>query len=513
MNTLTATTLTAAALSSFLLPTSSFSKPNLLVIITDEHNFRTLGCYRETLPRDQALMWGTTVLETPNLDRIAKAGALCERFYATSPVCTPSRGALVTGLYPQNAGVPRNDLPLKNTCVTFAQVLKDNGYATGYAGKWHLDGAARPGWTPKRKFGFDDNLYMYNRGHWKKLEDTPDGPAVAARNAKGAPTYSVAGADEHSFTTDFLTTKAIDFINKNKDRPFCYMLSIPDPHDPDAVRAPYNTQYKNVAWKLPRTYNATPNGETAAWYAPEKNAGPSQSQYYGMIKCIDDNIGRLLATLEKNNLLDNTIIVFTSDHGDMRAEHHRENKNIPLEASNRVAFLIDYPGKIKPGTRITDTIGNIDFKPTILALMGVKDTSHNEGRDMSAPFLGQKHEGKDIIFTRCEFATGWTAAFSGNYKLIIDNATIWLTDLSKDPDELHNYAYDPAYAPILKNLSAELLTYLETSHDPHLTDTPLGVKFLRDAVAGTLKRLTPAELAAAQKQYPPKHAATAGNDD
>jgi uncharacterized sulfatase len=478
-------------------------KPNVIVIQTDEHNFRTLGCYRETLPPEQAFMWGKTVVETPHLDRIAKMGAIAERFYATSPVCSPSRASLITGLYPQNAGVPVNDMPMSDSVVTFAQVLKDHGYATGYIGKWHLEDGSIPGWAPKRKFGFDDNRYMWNRGHWKNLKDTPAGPAVGVMTKDGRPQTKLGNANEKSFTTDFITTKTIDFINKNKNRPFCIMLSIPDPHGPDTVRPPYDTMYKHVQWELPRTYNI-PRDADPYWTHPQDNASTKHDQYYGMIKCIDDNMGRLLAALEKNGILENTIIVFTSDHGDMRGEHRKENKGNPFEASARIPFLMTYPGKIKPGLRLRDTMGCIDFKPTLLSLMGIKDTSHNEGRDMSKVFLGQKHDGKDIIFVRCANWGQWTAAFAGQYKLIIDNKSIWLTDLDKDPDEIKNHAYDPAYAPIVKDLAAELLTYMKTHNDYHYEDTPFGVTLLEAAAAGKLKQLTPAEFETAQTQYPAK---------
>lgn len=478
-------------------------KPNVLIIMTDEQNFRTLGCYREILPPEQAFMWGKTVVETPNIDRIAKAGALCDRFYVTSPSCAPSRAAFMTGLYPQNAGVIVNNRPMDGSCITFAQVLKDNGYATGYIGKWHLE-SGMLGWTPKRKFGFDDNTYMWNRGHWKKLTDTPDGPSVLARTRDGKESTNLDRADEKSFTTDFITNKTINFINKNKDKPFCVMLSIPDPHGPDSVRAPYNTMYKDVKWEVARTYNAM-SEDNPGWAEPMEKASTKQDQYYGMIKCIDDNVGRLLDTLEKNGVLENTMIIFTSDHGDMRGEHHKEDKGIPLDGCARVAFLVSYPGKIKPGSRVRDCVmGSVDFKPTLLSLIGVKDTSVTEGRDLSNVFLGQKHAGKDIVFTRCENWGQWTSAVSSNYKLIIDNSTLWLTDLNKDPDELKNFAYDPAYAPIVKEMASDLLNYMKTYKDPHLEAVPLGVKFLKEASQGIIKKMPPAELKAAKKQYPMK---------
>ncbi|MHC4180936.1 MAG: sulfatase-like hydrolase/transferase, partial [Planctomycetota bacterium] len=112
----------------------------MLIIQTDEHNFRTLGCYRATLPPEQALMWGKSVVTTPNIDWLASHGAVCTSFYATTPVCSPSRAAFVTGRYPQNTPVTTNNIPLRDDAVTFAEILRRQGYATGYAGKWHLDG-------------------------------------------------------------------------------------------------------------------------------------------------------------------------------------------------------------------------------------------------------------------------------------------------------------------------------------------------------------------------------------
>ena len=159
-------------------------KPNLLVIMTDEHNFRTLGCYRETLSPQQAFMWGKAVVETPNIDSLAKNGAICTSFYATTPVCSPSRASFISGLYPQATPVVTNNIPLNDDVISFAELMKRQGYKTGFCGKWHLDGEGKPQWAPKRKFGFDDNRFMFNRGHWKKLEITPKGPRVAARETE-----------------------------------------------------------------------------------------------------------------------------------------------------------------------------------------------------------------------------------------------------------------------------------------------------------------------------------------
>jgi arylsulfatase A-like enzyme len=116
--------------------------------MTDEHNFRTLGCYREMMQKRQAYMWGPAVVETPNIDWLADQGALCTSFYATTPVCSPSRGSLISGLYPQATPVVTNNIPLNDGVVTFAHLLGKSGYKTGYAGKWHLDGGGKPQWAP-----------------------------------------------------------------------------------------------------------------------------------------------------------------------------------------------------------------------------------------------------------------------------------------------------------------------------------------------------------------------------
>ena len=120
--------------------------PNLVVIYTDEHNFRTLGCYRDQLSDAESFIWGEGVkVDTPHIDSLAKEGTLLTSFYAATPVCAPSRASLLSGLYPYATGVPQNNMPMNDDVLTFAQVLKGKGYATSYVGKWHLDGNAKPG--------------------------------------------------------------------------------------------------------------------------------------------------------------------------------------------------------------------------------------------------------------------------------------------------------------------------------------------------------------------------------
>lgn len=341
--------ITAAFLLLMFAPyTAAENRRNVLIIQTDEHNFRTLGCYRRTLPPEQAFIWGRdAVVATPAIDSIASEGLICTSFYATSPVCTPSRAAFFSGRYPHHTGSYQNNQPLDNDIVTFAEVLNRAGYATGYAGKWHLDGNQKPGWSPRRKFGFDDNRFMFNRGHWKKFELTDRGPRVAATNQAGEPSYSLDGADSQSFSTDWLTDRAIDFIRQHAAEPFCYHLSLPDPHGPNAVRPPYDTMFSDLVIRPPVSFDyrrENPKWANATGRNSVGQFNPSlMATYFGMVKCIDDNVARLLLTLDDLKLTDSTVVVFTSDHGDLCFEHGRLNKGNPYEASAKIPMVIRAP--------------------------------------------------------------------------------------------------------------------------------------------------------------------------
>lgn len=458
---------------------------NLLIIQTDEHNFRTLGCYRRLLPREQALMWGDAVVETPNIDWIAEHGAVCTSFYATTPVCSPSRAAFMSGRYPHNTAVHTNNIPMNDDVITFSEVLRRQGYATGYAGKWHLDGTGKPQWAPQRKFGFEDNRYMFNRGHWKQLEDTPEGPQVKARRGD-QPTYDVRGADAQSFTTDFLCDRTIEFITTHRDQAFCYMVSLPDPHGPDTVRPPYDTMFNDQEYVPPRTFNKPDEG-LPSW-GTKQGGFDDMAPYYGMIKCIDDNVGKILTCLRENGLIDNTIIVFTADHGDLRGEHHRQNKGVPYDGSARIPFVIYCPGTIPRGTAVREAMSCVDFKPTVLGLMSFGSAGPDEGRDCSSFLTGGIAPAgwTDVVFMRgTGLEPGWVAAVTRRYKLVYSTRDDpWLFDLEKDPDELTNFFTHSDYRDTVRTLSEQLRAYGHSRGDPRLANARIRAD-LKWAIEGT----------------------------
>jgi arylsulfatase A-like enzyme len=455
--------------------------PNLLVIQTDEHNFRTLGCYRDRLPVDQAEIWGPgVVVETPNIDWIARNGALAERFYATSPVCTPSRASFMTGRYPQNTGAISNNLPMKDEMVTFAEVFRRAGYATGYAGKWHLDGPGRPQFAPARKFGWDDNRYLFNRGHWKKLVENESGAHVGAVDGKGNPTYELAGADEKSFTTDFLVDRAVAFIRSHRDKPFCYMVSLPDPHGPNTVRPPYDTMFNQLAFQQPQSATRASSGLPRYADIGSESFKPAEmARYFGMVKCIDDGVGRILEALRVAGVLENTCIVFTSDHGDLCGEHGRQDKGHPMEGSARIPFVIYAPGLVRPGTIMSDALGTVDFMPTILGLFGVPGSDGCEGRDASPAFRAGREEAKPAgaTFVRIgthESANAWMGVFTFRHKLVVaPYADPCLIDLETDPDEKTNLWSSPRHRELVRSLAGELERYAQVHNDPIAQSVPV----------------------------------------
>ena len=253
------------------------------------------------------------------------------------------------------------------------------------------------------------------------------------------------------------------------------MLSIPDPHGPDHVRAPYNTMFTDFKFENPRTMH-TPNAKNPGWVNKKgkKNIAReikqnNMAQYFGMVKCIDDNVGRLLAFLKENNLEDNTVVIFTSDHGDLLGEHGKLNKGVPYETSARVAFMLRYPDKVKAGKQIEKAYTMADFTPTILGLMGVDLSSYNfHGINASDDFKSKK---KNIVNDRIVYITNansrWVAAVNNQYKLVLSPLDKpWLFDLKEDPDELVNYYNDAAYVSVVNKMQKELYRQMKKYKEP-----------------------------------------------
>jgi arylsulfatase A-like enzyme len=441
--------------------------PNLLILHTDQQSCWTLGVY------------GGTLVETPHIDRIGREGAVFTNFFTNSAVCTPSRGCLMTGRYPHAHGAYRNNIPLNRDEITFAHILKEQGYATGYAGKWHLDGKRRPGWVhEERGMGFDDNFYMFNRGHWKKIEDFP----MADTQPMVYP-YHVIG-DEETYTTDWLANKTIEFIRRHRHEPFCYMVSFPDPHGPVWVRPPYDTMFSPEDMPLPATFNEE---NVPAWakraqrQSPFGPGKPNREQrlrqflalYCGEVKLLDDAVGRILACLEEEDLLDETIVVFTTDHGEYAGEHGLAGKNQLYETAYRIPLLIRWPRAIAPGTVISHIVSTVDVQPTLLGLMGFPPCGREQGRDASPLLRGERMDWEEVAFLH-HSTLHRAGIFTPEYELaLVKDSEHILFDRQHDPHQTRNLFYDARY----RNVVAELV---ERILEHHIAVASPAVEWLRE---------------------------------
>ncbi len=447
-------------------------RPDILIIYTDQQSTWSVS------------LLGAQDINTPNIDRIGREGAVLENFYTPCAVCTPSRGCFLTGQYPSQHGAYRNNVPLSENAETFAQVLKKEGYQTGYAGKWHLAGPGKPQWmTEGESKGFEDCRYMYNRGHWKRIDEPEqeDRPVVSpyfdGYGAEGKELSWI--GDEKTYTTDWLCDKTMDFIReRDRNRPFLYMVGIPDPHTPFCVRKPYDSMFDPASLHLPDMYDRfypewLPEGMRCPDAAPGGN-GPEEgrrrlAQYLGEVKCIDDNVGRILKCLEKEGILDNTIVVFTSDHGEYMGEHGLWGKNCLYPSCYRVPFLIRWPERIRGGLRVSELVSAVDFKDTLLRLIGLEGSWTSNGRDASGLLSGRS----DRNWENRIFINGMLFEEAGvmkerYYTVFRKDGLHMMFDMEKDPGQTRNLFHKEQYRDIAEMAKRELLEHCREVGSPVL---------------------------------------------
>jgi len=422
--------------------------PNLLIIHTDQLSCWALSIYAKQMTRTPN--YGKVLVKTPHIDSLADDGAIFHNFFTNSAVCTPSRGCFVSGRYPHAHGAYKNNIEMNRDEVTIAHILQNNGYETGYAGKWHLDGESKPGWvSPERSMGFADCRFMFNRGHWKKIVEQPKG------NPEVSP-YKVIG-DENTYTTDWLACKTIDFITKPRTKPFFFMVSIPDPHGPFTVREPYMSMYRPENMTVPNNFkeSSAKKGRKITAEVMRK----SKAHYCGLVKCIDDNVGRILDALKDKRILDDTIIVFTTDHGEYMGEHGLYGKNQWYRTAYQIPFIVRWPKKIRPGTVINNFVTSVDVQQTLLGLMEIKPCGREQGRDASGLLRGQKNEWTDEAMIH-HSSLNSAGIFTPDYELVLKaNGNHLLFDRLNDPEQMKNLNNNPDYKQVMKNLAERILRH------------------------------------------------------
>lgn len=403
-------------------------KPNIIFIMADDMGYGSPGSY------------GQKLIHTPNLDRMVAEGMRFTRHYSGSTVCAPSRGALMTGLHTGHAYIKGNyametegNLPIPDSTITVAELLKEAGYTTAMIGKWGLGGPGSVGGPNSQ--GFD-----YSFGYLDQRNAHEYYPPYLWKNEQKYPLDNQEVPREYSH--DLFTAEALSFIRASKDRPFFLYLPYTIPHG--AFQIPNDAPYSNKSWSQ------------------------SQKNYAAMITRLDRDVGRIIAMLKSEGLDENTIVFFTSDNGGVRGMSDFFQANGPLrgykrdfyEGGIRVPLIVRWPGKIKQGSVSDHISAGWDFLPTACELAGVSPPEHIDGISFLPELLGKKQKSHAYLYwENFKYYYSWKpgdegprngfeaqAVRLGKWKGVRhginkdSNSPIELYDLSKDLPEKNNVA-------------------------------------------------------------------------
>lgn len=427
---------------------------NLLFILADQWRSSALGCGSDA------------VVRTPHIDSLATQGANWQRAYAANPLCTPNRACILTGRYSHQTGMTRNHIQMPPQEVCWPTLLHEAGYATHYVGKWHLDGPSKPGYVPPgwRRRGFA-TFEGFNRGHiyhkhW-------------GFNDSGEPLAEIAAGLDPYYEPTLQTDLAINFMRRNRDRPFACYLSWGPPHTPFLPPDAYDLYEPGeivLRDNVPVEHHARARKELAG--------------YYGLCESLDHEMGRLMAFLNETGLHDNTLLIFTADHGELAGSHGKYRKGQPESESMQVPLMMQLPGRIVAGTEPETLISSVDLMPTLLSLCNVSVPDSCVGSDLSGAVTS---EGTDpsVESIYCEGKVSkapdatasrqgpesrpWRSLVTQRYKLNVraDHSIVdGLFDLQEDPLELRNLANSVESRSLQSDLLTELKAWGQRTGDP-----------------------------------------------
>jgi arylsulfatase A-like enzyme len=420
---------------------------------------------------------GDEFARTPNIDRLARESLDVRNAVPSTPVCAPYRASLLTGKYQSSTGMVINELRLSPEHECFGHVLTKGGYDTAYIGKWHLwanqlghHEETKNGFVPPGPYrlGFDQFWAAYNFNH--TYHDAP--------YFRNTPRREI----HKQYEPDSQTAMAIDYLKgrRGQSKPFAMFLSWGPPHDPwEWANCPseFTEQFRNVKIPLRPNYSEKPDPYADTWATPPPNyasqVGQFQQGYYAMTADIDRSLGRLLDAVREQGLENDTLLVFTSDHGEMFGSHGRRAKYIFYEEACRVPFLVRWPGRIRAGA--TDTLlSTPDIMPTLLGALGLRIPRAVEGADLSGNLLGKSTRGPEAIYmqgmgTTAAWLDGteWRALRNDRYTYAIyrrDRSEL-LFDNAADPYQLKNLAGDRAQQAMLTHYRTQLQRWMKEHND------------------------------------------------
>jgi len=390
-------------------------KPNVLFVFSDQQRASAVGC-----------SYGDKDLMTPNFDVFADEGMQLETAVSNTPVCTPYRVMMMTGLYGHHTGVTTNNCyPDLSRHVHIGRTFGDAGYRCGYIGKWHVGEEVRLDAGHPMRLGFDDEWFVGvdgrhnnpNRDHAINGRDTAVGEGLDRTQAE--------------------TNRAIDFINKQDgETPWCLFLSWYPPHPPLISPDLYVKPYLNKELsKHPTTSKLFHEDEFAV-------LNDNYAHYYGLISQVDAEFGRLMQALTESGQAENTIVIFTSDHGEMLGSQGLYSKHWPHRESSQVPFLVRWPGKIEADSNLEMPFGTPDIFPTLCGLTGIDMPQGLDGVDCSSAFLGGE-PAQESVYLAMQHGyipwPGWRGLRTERYNYARTEDGPWiLFDLQNDPFEENN---------------------------------------------------------------------------
>ena len=436
---------------------TSKTRPNIVIIVSDQHNRGVMGCA------------GDSVVRTPNLDRLAAQGVRFANTYCGSPLCVPSRMSFLTGQYPSDIAVWTNSCLLASDVPTFAHALSLANYETVLCGRMHFTG-------PDQHHGFARRLVGDVSGARADSRPLFEGQIPVVTTGQTAPGVKVAGPGRSTYIAydDDVADRACQYLRERDDEgntdPFCLVVGMLTPHSPYICpRALYDEYFKRVELpSVPPGYLETLHPAMQHWrqmravatITPEE-AHRARAAYYGLVSYLDQRIGEVLNTLAATRFGEETIVIYLSDHGDMAGEHGMWWKSSLYEGSVAVPMIWSWPGNFPAGRVETTATSLLDVGTTLLELTHSDPLPHDRGQSL-APFLSATESTARVAYRRDpEFAEIFTGLEpparmirSGPWKLIhyYGHNDPQLFHLAQDPDEFEDLGRSANYAAVREEL-------------------------------------------------------------